>query len=179
MLVVSSWKLYILVSLAKFGTESHLLCIKKFTKVLVQSPLGVSNREEKSLRHVAMEAKFLDDNKPIKSLTCKSLSHYFKLHRSYSISFNLANLFFGTISVYSDLSLEKESDNFCVVLIYSIKQACEIGTFHVVVVQRRQRNVQNNVHGTCKVVVCQHKHIIFCRRLRRWFCCHAEMVLPW
>ena len=26
------------------------------------------NREEKSLRHVARVAKFLDDNKPIKSL---------------------------------------------------------------------------------------------------------------
>ena len=32
MLVVSSWKLYILVSLGKFGTESHLVCIKKFSK---------------------------------------------------------------------------------------------------------------------------------------------------
>ena len=36
------------------------------------------NREEKSLRHVAMVAKFLDDNKPIKSL--KSL---FALFQSY------------------------------------------------------------------------------------------------
>ena len=34
--------------------------------VLVFSQL--LNREEKSLRHVAMVAKFLDDNKPIKSL---------------------------------------------------------------------------------------------------------------
>ena len=94
-------------------------------------------------------------------LHVKVYSHYFKLHRSYSISFNLANLFFGTVSVYSYLSLEKESDNFCVVFIYSIKQACEIGTFHVVVVQRRQINVQNSVHGTCKFVVCQRKHYYF------------------
>ena len=28
---------------------------------------------------------------------------------------------------------------------YSIKRACEIGKFHVAVVQRRQRNVQNSV----------------------------------
>ena len=62
--------------------------------------LLVSYREEKSLRHVAMVATFLDDSKPKKSLK-KVYSHYFKLHRSYSISFNLANLgeiFFGTKS---------------------------------------------------------------------------------
>ena len=33
----------------------------------------------------------------------------------------------------------------CVVFTYSIKRACEISKFHVVVVQRRQRNVQNSV----------------------------------
>ena len=32
------------------------------------SAVYLRNREEKSLRHVAMVAKFLDDNKPIKSL---------------------------------------------------------------------------------------------------------------
>ena len=36
------------------------------------------------LRHVAMVAKFLDDN--------KSKRHCFKLHRSYLISFNLSNV---------------------------------------------------------------------------------------
>ena len=42
----------------------------------------------------------LGDNKPIKSL--KVYSHFFKLHRSYSISFNFANLgevFFGIVSI--------------------------------------------------------------------------------
>ena len=43
------------------------------------------------------------------------------------------------------LSLEKESDNFCVVFTYSLKRAREIRKFHVVVVPRRQRNVQNRV----------------------------------
>ena len=47
------------------------------------------NRQEKSLRHVAMVARFLDDSKPKKSL--KSLLALFQLHQSYSISFNLAN----------------------------------------------------------------------------------------
>ena len=79
-----------------------------------------------------MVAKFLDDNKPIKSL--KSL-----FERSYSISLTLANL--GECY----LSLEKESDNFCAVFTYSIKRALEIRRFHVIVVQRRRRDVQNSV----------------------------------
>ena len=45
------------------------------------------NREKKSLRHVAMVAKFSDDNKLIKSL--KSL---FALIQTSPILFNLANL---------------------------------------------------------------------------------------
>ena len=60
----------------------------------------VGSKKEKLLRHVAMVAKFLDDNKPKKSL--KVHSHYFKLHRSYSNSFNLANvgeIFLGTVSI--------------------------------------------------------------------------------
>ena len=48
-------------------------------------------RQEKSLRHVALVAKFLDDNKPKIHLK-KVNSHCFKLHRSYSISFNFSNL---------------------------------------------------------------------------------------
>ena len=47
--------------------------------------------------------------------------------------------------MYRYLSLEKESYNFCVVFIYSIRRAREIRKFHVVVVQRWQRNVQNSV----------------------------------
>ena len=56
----------------------------------------ISNEEEKSLRHVAMVAQFLDDNKPIKSP--KSPFALFQT-LSYSISFTLENLgeiFFGT-----------------------------------------------------------------------------------
>ena len=45
--------------------------------------LDVLNRKEKSLRHVAMVAKFLDDNKPKKSL--KSL---FALFQTSPILFN-------------------------------------------------------------------------------------------
>ena len=45
---------------------------------------------EKSLRHVAMVAKFLDDNKPKRHL--KSDSHCFKLHRCYLNSFCFSNV---------------------------------------------------------------------------------------
>ena len=48
-------------------------------------------REEKSLRHVAMVETFLDDNKPKLPLFNQN-SHCFKLHRSYSLSFNLSNV---------------------------------------------------------------------------------------
>ena len=45
-------------------------------------------REEKSLRHVAMVETFLDDNKPKLHLLNEN-SHCFKLHRSYSLLFNI------------------------------------------------------------------------------------------
>ena len=48
-------------------------------------------REEKSLRHVAMVETFLDDNK-LKLHLKNENSHCFKLHRSYSLSFNLSNV---------------------------------------------------------------------------------------
>ena len=43
------------------------------------------------------------------------------------------------------VSLEKDKQNFCVVLTYSIKRAREIRKFDVAVVQQRLRNVQKNV----------------------------------
>ena len=42
----------------------------------------------------------------------------------------------------SYLSLEKEKENFCVVLNYSIQRASEIRKFHVAVVQQQLRNEQ-------------------------------------
>ena len=43
------------------------------------------------------------------------------------------------------VSLEKETQNFCVVLANSIKLAREIRKFHVAVVPQRLRNVQKSV----------------------------------
>ena len=49
---------------------------------------GHLKREEKPLRHIAMVANFLDDNKSKRHL--KSGFTLFQLHRSYFISFNLS-----------------------------------------------------------------------------------------
>ena len=70
--------------------------------------------------------------------------HCFNLRRSYSISFNLSN--FGEISWgKSERTVEKEKENFCVVLTYFVKRAREIRKFQVAVVQGRLRNVQKRV----------------------------------
>ena len=99
------------------------------------------HREEKSLRHVTKVAKFLDH-----SNGGNVTSECFKIHRSYSISFNLSNV--GKIlwvCIRKYLSLEKEKENFCVVFTYSIKRARKIWKFHEAVVQRRLRIVQKSV----------------------------------
>ena len=50
------------------------------------------------------------------------------------------------------LSLEKEKENFRVVLTYSKKRAREVSKFHVAVVEQRPRNVQKSVMH-CKVAI--------------------------
>ena len=84
-----------------------------------------------------MAAKILDDNKMIKSL--KSL---FALLQTSPILFDFTKFWRNFLwdRIYRYLSsVKKESDNF----VLSIKRAREIRKFHVVVVQRRQRNGQN------------------------------------
>ena len=49
------------------------------------------DKEEKSFSHIAMVVKFPDDNKLKTSLKKVNL-HCFKLHRSYTVSFNLSNV---------------------------------------------------------------------------------------
>ena len=48
-----------------------------------------TNREKKSLRHIAIVATFLDDKKPKIHLK-RELAVWLKLHRSYSIPFNVS-----------------------------------------------------------------------------------------
>ena len=63
-----------------------------FNEVIVKARHNITiNRAEKSLRHVAIATKFLDDNKL--KIHLKVNLHCFKVHRSYSVSFNLSNFY--------------------------------------------------------------------------------------
>ena len=81
------------------------------------------------------------------------------------------------------LSLEKEKDIVCVVFTYFIKRACEMRKFYVAGVQRRQRNVQNSVMHVQSCFFVNKNRLLFCRspcrRRRREFSFHPEIVLPW
>ena len=74
-------------------------------------------------------------------------SHCFKLHWSYftSLICQMLAKFSGLNQKWPYVSLEKEKQNFCVVLTYSIRWAREIRQFHVAVVQQRQRNILKSV----------------------------------
>ena len=61
------------------------------------------------------------------------------------------------------VSLEKEKENICVLLTYSLKWACEIRKLHVTVMQQWLRNVQK-AGCTCKDVFLPIKTYCF-------FCC--------
>ena len=107
--------------------------------------------EEKSLRHVTMVAKFLDDNKPKTSLKKwnRTVSDFIDL--SFILS-NVGEIFWGWI--------QKALTYFT----YSIKQASEIEKFHVAIVQQRLRNVQKGVMHVLKLLLfCRSR----CRRRRR------------
>ena len=62
-------------TLAKSLFSLHFLRFKKVREALIQvgrlfdiTPYSMHNRQEESLRHVAMVAKFLDENKPKRHL---------------------------------------------------------------------------------------------------------------
>ena len=123
-------------------------------KIMVQ----FCSRQEKSLRHIAMVqcSKSFGWQQTRKSHS-KVYSDYFKLHRSYSISLKFGKSWrkFLWDHIYRYLSLEKESDNVCVLFAYSIKRAREIRKFRSfidIAVQRRQRNAKKIAWCTCKVV---------------------------
>ena len=59
-------------------------------------------------------------------------------------------------------SLEKEKENFCVVLTYTINRAREIRKFHVAVVQERLRNVQKSVMHVQSCFFANLKLLCFC-----------------
>ena len=77
------------------------------------------------------------------------LNKYGILNFTNLIQFHLICQIFAKFSFgpYLSLSkLRKRKRRFLYVFTYSIKRALEIRKFHVVVVQRRQRNVQNSVN---------------------------------
>ena len=128
-----------------FPNSNHMVFSREVAFFFLINYASICRRMQ--LRHVSMAAKFLDDNKPIKLL--KSL---FALFQTSPILFNLIHFIWQILAKFSlgpYLSLsklrKKKSDNFCVLFTYSITRAREIRTFHVAVVQRRQRNVQNSV----------------------------------
>ena len=90
----------------------------------------------------------MDDNKLKHHLHCKkwirTASDFIDL-----ISFNLICQMLAKFSGLNQkgpyVSLEKEKQNFCVVLTYSIRWACEIRKFHVAVVQQWLKNILKNV----------------------------------
>ena len=97
------------------------------------------NRQEKLLRHVAMVAKFWDENKP--KIHLKSKFALFKLVGLIQFHFicQMLEKFCGLNRTGPYVSLEKEKETFCVVFTYSVKLA------HVTVVQQQLKNVQKSV----------------------------------
>ena len=112
-----------------------------------------------------------------RKFTWKEISRRFKLHRSYSISFNLSKV--GEIFwVESEKTVskfrKKENETFCVVFTNCTKWARETRKFHVAVMQRWLKNVMH-------VQSCRFANInlrIFCRsRYRRRFRCLSSVLL--
>ena len=62
------------------------------------------------------------------------------------------------------LNLEKQKENFCGVLTYSIKWAREIRKFHVAGVQQRLRNVQESVMHVKSCSFANLNLLLFCCR---------------
>ena len=126
-----------------------LSCLNYHTSIgseVVIILIVVAHTYEKSLRHVAVVAKFPDVKKPKTSLKkrIRTVSNFIEIIQCHLICQMLAK-FSGVESQRPNLSLKKEGKNFSVVFTYSVKQAREIRKFHVAVVQRGLKNVQKRV----------------------------------
>ena len=130
------------------------------------------NREEKSLHHIAMVAKFFDDNNLKRHLHCKkwirTASNFIDLF-SFHLICQMLVKFSGSNRKGGYVSLEKEKQNFCVVLCtYSIRWAREIRKFHVAVIQSNFANLNLLFFSVrCYTVA------------KTPYCCHPEILLPW
>ena len=126
-----------------------LSCLNYHTSIgseVVIILIVVAHTYEKSLRHVAMVAKFPDVKKPKTSLKkrIRTVSNFIEIIQCHLICQMLAK-FSGVESQRPNLSLKKEGKNFSVVFTYFVKQAREIRKFHVAVLQRGLKNVQKRV----------------------------------
>ena len=86
---------------------------------------------------------------------------FFKLYRAYSILSNIGNFFLELSSRGLYQSSGKEKESCCLVFPSSTKR--EIRHFHVVVVQRRQRNVQKSVMHVQSCCFANLNLLLFCR----------------
>ena len=120
-------------------------------------------------------------------------SHGFKLHRFYSVSFDLSNV--GEI-IWSwirknGIKVQKKKKKICVfcsyihtyIHTYSLKWAREIRKFHVAIVQRRLRNVQKE-WCTWKFVVLLISTYFFAVFValavaKALYCFDPKISLPW
>ena len=128
-------------------TNKLLQFQKRYKKVMARRTkrnyIAYVNREEKSLRQVAIAAKFLVDNKPKTSLKKRicPVSNFEDLIQFHLIRRMMAK----TSGVKCKRTVSKSRKGkiifFCVVLAFFVNRVREIRKFHVAVVQRWLRNV--------------------------------------
>ena len=86
--------------------------------------------------------------------------------------------FSGVESERTVFKFRKRKRKFCVMFTYSIKQACEIRKFHVLVEQRPLRNVQKSVMHVQSCCFANLNLLLFCRsRCRRRRRCLSSLLL--
>ena len=131
-------------------------------------------REEKSLRHVAMVAKFLDDNKPKTSLIkwiC-TVSNFDDLI-AFLLICQMLTKFSGVKSVRTASKFRKRERKFCV------KRVRKIRKFHLAALQRRLRNIQKRVMHVQSCCFANINLLLFSSSLCRRRCRVLSSLLLW
>ena len=117
-----------------------------------------------------------DDGNGSENVTQKVNLCCFKLHLSYSSSFNLWNVgdffFFFRNWILKDCDLVHKKKKKVIVLSVHVLHKREIRKFHIVIVQWRQRNVQKSVMHVQNCCFASLNLLLLyrsrCRRRRRW-----------
>ena len=106
-------------------------------------------------------------------------TRWFKLYRAYSISFTSANngKFFGSWLLKDCIELQEKKKKIAVFYPCPPQNVKLIRTFHVVIVQRRQRNVQKRVMHVHCCCFANLNLLLFCRsRSRRRRRCLSSLI---